>query len=84
MSAAAKPQLRGLLASQIKKNLIGMSIVSIGAALTYKVLVCDRRKQRYADFYKQVSFVLQIFVLFILILLQHQVVFICCIDIEFT
>ncbi|XP_032679798.1 cytochrome c oxidase subunit 6C [Odontomachus brunneus] len=52
MSTAAKPQLRGLLTSQIQKNLIGMSIISISAALAFKILVADRRKQRYADFYK--------------------------------
>ncbi|EFN81454.1 Cytochrome c oxidase polypeptide VIc, partial [Harpegnathos saltator] len=52
MSTAAKPQLHGLLTSQIKKNLIGMTIASISTAIAYKILVCDRRKQRYADFYK--------------------------------
>lgn len=58
MSTVAKPQLRGLLTSQIKKNLIGMSILSIGAALLFKVFVADRRKQRYADFYKYVMIIL--------------------------
>ncbi|KAM0724870.1 Cytochrome c oxidase subunit 6C [Formica fusca] len=48
----AKPQLRGLHASQIKKNLVGMMVVSVSAALLYKVFVCDKRKQRYSDFYK--------------------------------
>lgn len=47
-----KPQLRGLLHSQIKKTLIiaiGMSLVC-GAA--YKFLVSEPRKQKYANFYK--------------------------------
>ncbi|XP_029669560.1 cytochrome c oxidase subunit 6C [Formica exsecta] len=48
----AKPQLRGLHASQIKINLVGMMVVSVSAALLYKVFVCDKRKQRYSDFYK--------------------------------
>lgn len=50
----AKPQLRGLHASQIKINLVGMMVVSVSAALLYKVFVCDKRKQRYSDFYKYV------------------------------
>lgn len=54
MSAVAKPQLRGLLTSQIKKNLVIMSVLSIGSGLLYKIFVCDRRKQRYVDFYKYV------------------------------
>ncbi|KYN23014.1 PREDICTED: cytochrome c oxidase subunit 6C [Trachymyrmex cornetzi] len=48
----AKPQLRGLLTSQIKKNLIAMMIASISAGLAYKILVADKRKRRYAEFYK--------------------------------
>ncbi|XP_012536776.1 cytochrome c oxidase subunit 6C [Monomorium pharaonis] len=48
----AKPQLRGLLMTQIKKNIVGMLIVSFGVAYAYKVLVADKRKQRYTEFYK--------------------------------
>ncbi|MCL4120733.1 UNVERIFIED_CONTAM: hypothetical protein GTU68_020911 [Idotea baltica] len=48
----AKPQLRGLLASQIKKHLIIGSILSVAAAVSWKVLVCDARKKKYAEFYK--------------------------------
>ncbi|KYN07096.1 PREDICTED: cytochrome c oxidase subunit 6C [Cyphomyrmex costatus] len=48
----AKPQLRGLLMVQIKKSLIGMMVVSISAGLAYKILVADKRKQRYIEFYK--------------------------------
>ncbi|KAL6257022.1 hypothetical protein P5V15_011957 [Pogonomyrmex californicus] len=47
-----KPQLRGLHMSQIRKNLVGMLIVSFSAAFAFKVMVVDKRKQRYADFYK--------------------------------
>ncbi|XP_024876026.1 cytochrome c oxidase subunit 6C [Temnothorax curvispinosus] len=47
-----KPQLRNLHTSQIKRNLVGMMIISVSAALAFKVLVADKRKQRYADFYK--------------------------------
>ncbi|BET00350.1 Cytochrome c oxidase subunit VIc [Nesidiocoris tenuis] len=47
-----KPQLRRLLESQIKKNLA----ISIGLAIlggvAFQHFVCDARKQRYADFYK--------------------------------
>lgn len=52
MSAVAKPQLRGLLTSQIKRNLVGMMVTSVTAALLYKIFIGDRRKQRYIDFYK--------------------------------
>ncbi|KAL6435802.1 hypothetical protein ACFW04_005583 [Cataglyphis niger] len=52
MSALPKPQLRGLHVAQVKKNLIGMAIVSISGTLLYKILVCDKRKRTYAEFYK--------------------------------
>lgn len=47
-----KPQLRGLLNSAIKRNLIvaiSLALVSGGA---FKVMFCDARKARYANFYK--------------------------------
>ncbi|XP_066999677.2 cytochrome c oxidase subunit 6C [Anabrus simplex] len=47
-----KPQLRGLLNSQIKMNLpiaIGLAAVS---GILFKVLVGDARKKRYAEFYR--------------------------------
>ncbi|KYN32004.1 Cytochrome c oxidase subunit 6C [Trachymyrmex septentrionalis] len=47
-----KPQLRHLLTAQIKKNLVTMMVVSISAGVAYKILVVDKRKQRYADFYR--------------------------------
>ncbi|XP_011694199.1 PREDICTED: cytochrome c oxidase subunit 6C [Wasmannia auropunctata] len=52
MSAIEKPQMRNLLKAQIKRNLIGMMITSITVAWTAKVLFADKKKQRYADFYK--------------------------------
>lgn len=52
VSNVAKPQLRGLLQSQIKKNLfvaIGLCVV-VGVA--QKIFVNDARKAKYAEFYK--------------------------------
>ena len=50
--AAAKPQLRGLLHSQIKRHLLFAVPITIGTAFLYKVLVLDARKKVYAEFYK--------------------------------
>ncbi|XP_019873236.1 cytochrome c oxidase subunit 6C-like [Aethina tumida] len=47
-----KPQLRGLLQNQIKKNLalaVGMCFV---AAVAQKIWINDERKKVYAEFYK--------------------------------
>ncbi|KAL3286957.1 hypothetical protein HHI36_001443 [Cryptolaemus montrouzieri] len=55
MSAAKalpKPQLRGLLRSQIKKNLIIASVLSISVVIAQKIFVNDERKRVYAEFYK--------------------------------
>jgi len=51
----AKPQLRNLLTSQIKKNLVGMMVIGFAASVLFKIFVADKRKQRYADFYKYVA-----------------------------
>lgn len=48
----AKPQLRGLLNSQIKKNIFIALALSIVGGIGMKVLVCDARKKRYAEFYR--------------------------------
>jgi len=48
----AKPKLRALYAAQIKKNLIVAISAGVIIAGLFKVFVCDKRKQRYADFYK--------------------------------
>lgn len=50
----AKPKLRGLHVAQVKKNLIVAITAGIAIAALFKVLVCDKRKQRYVDFYKYV------------------------------
>lgn len=48
----AKPKLRALYAAQIKRNLIIAISSGVIIAGLFKVFVCDKRKQRYADFYK--------------------------------
>lgn len=56
MSTIEKPQLRNLLKGQIKRNIIGMIVVSVTSAMLFKIFVADRRKQRYVEFYKYVIF----------------------------
>ncbi|KAG8224004.1 hypothetical protein J437_LFUL001081, partial [Ladona fulva] len=48
----SKPQMRGLLNSQITRNLVGALVCSIGAGLAFKFLVGEPRKKRYIEFYK--------------------------------
>lgn len=52
MAPSMKPQLRGLLHSQIKTNLIVAIGLSIVGGIAYKVLVNDPQKQKYLDYYK--------------------------------
>lgn len=52
ISKVAKPQLRGLLAGQIKKNIIFAAAVATVAAIAQKILVNDNRKRAYAEFYR--------------------------------
>ncbi|RVE50790.1 hypothetical protein evm_004539 [Chilo suppressalis] len=52
VSTIAKPQMRGLLNSVIKKNLTVAITLSIISGFAFKVLVGDARKQRYAEFYR--------------------------------
>lgn len=52
VSKVPKPQLRGLLHNQIKKNLIVAIGLCIVAGIGVKVLVNDARKAKYAEFYK--------------------------------
>lgn len=47
-----KPQLRGLLHSQIKKNLIVAIGLCIAAGVVHRFTVVEPRRKRYADFYK--------------------------------
>lgn len=52
VSTVAKPQLRGLLGSQIKTNLGVAIVLCTVAAAAMKVLYNDKRKAVYANFYK--------------------------------
>ncbi|XP_076440377.1 cytochrome c oxidase subunit 6C-1-like [Babylonia areolata] len=52
MSAVARPQLRGFLKSNLKKNFIIATAVSFISTVAWRVIVCDSRKARYAEFYK--------------------------------
>ena len=47
-----KPQMRGLLRSQLKAHLSVAVIGSIASALAWKYLVAEPRKKAYAEFYK--------------------------------
>ncbi|XP_018568105.1 cytochrome c oxidase subunit 6C-like [Anoplophora glabripennis] len=49
---ASKPQLRGLLQSQIRRNIIVAATVAAAAAVVQKFLYNDGRIKVYADFYK--------------------------------
>lgn len=49
---AVKPQLRGLLHQQIKKNIIVAFVVAGVVATAQKIFVNDAKKKAYADFYK--------------------------------
>jgi cytochrome c oxidase subunit 6c len=50
--AAAKPQLRGLLASSLKTQVIVASVLGIGSVVLVKHFVKDARLKRYEEFYK--------------------------------
>ncbi|KAK9873849.1 hypothetical protein WA026_002206 [Henosepilachna vigintioctopunctata] len=47
-----KPQMRGLLKTQITKNLIGCAILCTASVLYMKFVYGDGNKRRYAEFYK--------------------------------
>ncbi|KAK5648698.1 hypothetical protein RI129_003590 [Pyrocoelia pectoralis] len=49
---SGKPQLRGLLQSSIKRNLIVAIATSAIAGISFKVLVADQRKKKYLEFFK--------------------------------
>ncbi|KAJ8984218.1 hypothetical protein NQ317_011128 [Molorchus minor] len=49
---ASKPQLRGLLKSQIKRNIIVIASITAVIAVAQKVFINDQRKKVYAEFYK--------------------------------
>ncbi|MCH1922400.1 hypothetical protein L9G15_23625 [Shewanella sp. A3A] len=48
----SKPQMRRLLQSQIKTNLFVAIGLGIATGVAVKYLVCEPRKQRYANFYR--------------------------------
>ncbi|CAG9836327.1 unnamed protein product [Diabrotica balteata] len=52
VSKTTKPQLRGLLAGQIKWNIIIATTTAVAAAIAQKVFVNDQRKKDYAEFYR--------------------------------
>ncbi|CAI5797380.1 cytochrome c oxidase subunit 6C [Podarcis lilfordi] len=54
MSAALlpKPQMRGLLASRLRKHIVVAFLFSMGCAAGYKFGVAEPRKRAYAEFYK--------------------------------
>ncbi|XP_011863876.1 PREDICTED: cytochrome c oxidase subunit 6C [Vollenhovia emeryi] len=52
MPALEKPQLRNLHVTQITKSITKALVLGFVSAVMFKVFVADRRKQKYADFYK--------------------------------
>lgn len=52
VSKVVKPQLRGLLHQQIKKNILIAFIVAGTVATLQKIFINDERKRVYAEFYK--------------------------------
>ncbi|CAB3229424.1 unnamed protein product [Arctia plantaginis] len=52
VSVAAKPQMRGLLNSQIKKNLIVSLVLAGISGVAFKMIIGDTRKRKYAEFYR--------------------------------
>lgn len=52
VATVKKPQLRGLLHSQIKKNLIVAIGLCIVAGVAHRFAVVEPRRNKYAEFYK--------------------------------
>lgn len=52
VARANKPQLRGLLHSSIKKNLIVAIVLAGVSAVGVQVFLKDARRATYAEFYK--------------------------------
>ncbi|KAJ8710309.1 hypothetical protein PYW07_009675 [Mythimna separata] len=52
VSTASKPVMRGLLNSQIKKNLIISLVLAGVSAVAVQQLVGKERKRKYAEFYR--------------------------------
>lgn len=51
-SALPKPQMHGLLAKHLRVHVIGVFIMALGVAASYKFSVVEPRKKMYADFYR--------------------------------
>ncbi|CAG9762263.1 unnamed protein product [Ceutorhynchus assimilis] len=52
VSTIAKPNLRGMLRIQIRNNLIVALVMCTVAATAQKVFYNDKKKETYANFYK--------------------------------
>ncbi|CAG4938954.1 unnamed protein product [Colias eurytheme] len=52
VSTVAKPQMRGLLNTAIKRNLIISLVLAGVSAVAFKQLVGNERKRKYAEFYR--------------------------------
>ncbi|XP_032523826.1 cytochrome c oxidase subunit 6C-like [Danaus plexippus] len=52
VSTASKPQMRGLLNSAIKRNLILSLSFAAVCGFAFKQLVGNERKRKYAEFYR--------------------------------
>lgn len=57
MSAAARPQLRGLLKGQLVRNVAVAAVLTTINVVLVKVFIKDARIKRYEEFYKCVSYV---------------------------
>ncbi|XP_028036747.1 cytochrome c oxidase subunit 6C-like [Bombyx mandarina] len=52
VSTASKPQMRGLLNAVIKRNIIVALALSGVAGFTFKQIIGNERKRKYAEFYR--------------------------------
>lgn len=50
-----KPKMRGLLSAQINRIIFKACLLSCLGGLAFKVLVADVRKQKYADYYRELD-----------------------------
>ncbi|KAH9363664.1 cytochrome c oxidase subunit 6C-like [Haemaphysalis longicornis] len=52
MSALPRPQFHGLLKSHLRKHIAISLTLAAAAGVAWRIFVCDARKKRYAEFYK--------------------------------
>lgn len=50
-----KPKMRGLLNAQINRNIFMACLLAALGGFTFKVMVADVRKQKYADYYRELD-----------------------------